>query len=75
MSFRTYFYSLKDDGEIYTAKYQGDYAAKDHLLTVFGDNTRAIWRPERTIYEDPIQLEVPEVQPKRRRRARRGAAR
>ncbi len=52
MTFRVYFYSLKDDNEIYAAEYRGDCAAKDHLLGIYGDDVQVIWRPEKTVYED-----------------------
>jgi len=67
---KTYFYSLKDDNGIYTAQYQSDYVAKTHIQDIYGNTVLAIWRPERTIYEDPTRIEVPEVPKKKRRWAR-----
>ncbi len=69
-AFKTYFYSLKDDDGIYTAQYLGDFLAKTHLLDIYGMKILAIWRPERTIYEDPVRIEVPKVPKKKRRWAR-----
>ena len=75
ISFKVYFYSLKDDGEIYNAQFQSDDAAEAFILDMYGSNVSAIWRPARTIYEDVQEPQMSEVQRKRRRRSRKRAVR
>ena len=51
-SFRTYFYSFHNDEGIYTLQFQSDIQAETFILDTYGKTINAIWRPERTLYEN-----------------------
>lgn len=61
MTFLTYFYSFKNDNEIYVAQFISDSAAETFILDTYGRYVDTIWRPGKTIYEDSIPIEVPKV--------------
>lgn len=61
--FRTYFYSFHNDEEIYTLQFQSDVQAEIFILDTYSKTISAIWRPERTLYENErISTKVPKVQ-------------